>query len=68
MVSPDASLFILPFAHIYECIKGGDEVKISASLNVIGSSVIPKLEPKTYTNLVDNVQRIVPRKVPKKSA
>jgi hypothetical protein len=61
VVSKDSSLMILPFAHIHECLGGSDEVKISMSLNVIGTDVIPIIEPKSYVNLIHNVQRIVPR-------
>ena len=61
IVSPDASLMILLFAHIRACIDGEEEVKIGAALNVIGSDVIPPLEDKSYTNLTENIQRIIPR-------
>ncbi|TRX76417.1 hypothetical protein [Pseudomonas mangiferae] len=61
VVSPDRALMILPFAHIYECLEGSDEVKISFSLAVIGTDVIPTLDPNGYVNLVHNIQRIVPR-------
>ena len=61
VVSPDASLYILPYAHIHECLGGSDEVKISASLSVINSNVIPPLDANSYTNLIHNIQRIIPR-------
>ena len=61
VVSADGSLFILPYAHIHECLSQEDEVKIGMSLNVIGSDLIPALEPGTYTNLTHNIQRIIPR-------
>jgi hypothetical protein len=61
VVSPDRSLYILSYAHIHECLGGTDEVKISMSINVIGSELIPALEPHSYVNLIHNVQRIVPR-------
>ncbi len=61
VVSPDRALMILPFAHIHECLSGDDEVKIGASLAVIGTDLIPPLEPRGYVNLVHNIQRIVPR-------
>ena len=61
VVSPDASLFILPVAHIHECLQGDDEVKITALLSAIGSDIVPSLEPCSYTNMAHNIQRIVPR-------
>ncbi|WP_374500652.1 hypothetical protein [Pseudoxanthomonas sp.] len=61
VVSPDGSLFVLPFAHIHECLRGDDEVKITALLGAIGSDVIPPLEAGSYTNLAHNIQRILPR-------
>ena len=61
VVSPDGALFILPFAHIRECLEGSDEVKITALLSAIGSNVVPALERGTYTNMAHNIQRVLPR-------
>jgi hypothetical protein len=61
VVAPDSSLIILPYAHIYEAIAGDEEVKMSASFNAIGSNVIPTLPANEYVDLINNIQRIIPR-------
>jgi hypothetical protein len=61
VVSPDRSMIILPFASLHESIKGDSEVLIAASMNAIGSKVIPKFEPQSYTNIMHGLHRILPR-------
>jgi hypothetical protein len=61
VVAPDSALFILPYAHIHQCLAGEDEVKISASLAVIGSNVIPEFPPSSFENVMYGIQRIIPR-------
>lgn len=61
IVSADRSLMILPSASVRESINGETEVLIAASNNAIGSSVIPKFAPKSYTNIMHGIKRILPR-------
>ena len=61
IVSPDRSLMVLPFAYVNECLSGTDEVKISASIVALENNIIPPQEPKSYTNIMQGLQRIVPR-------
>ncbi len=60
--SPDRSLAIYPFHFIYGCIENNAIVTIMLSYNMLkDGSKIPKLPSRGYTNVMDNIQHIVPR-------
>lgn len=61
IVAPDSSLFMLPFAYIHQCLVGEAEVKVSASLVALDSDVIPSFPPNSFQDLMQGLQRIVPR-------
>jgi hypothetical protein len=61
VVSKDRSLMILPFAFIHNCISDQTDITISASLQFLGSNIIPRFAPKSYTDVMHGLRRIVPR-------
>ena len=61
VVAADGSLCILPFAYIHICLAGDDEVKISASLVALGANIIPSFPPNSFEDVMNGLQRIVPR-------
>ena len=64
IVSPDRSLYVLPYAHVLECAGDPDiDVCIAGSLRVIGTSVVPRFPAKGYKDLMSGLRHIVPTNV-----
>ncbi len=61
IATKDRALMILPFAYIHECLSMDDEVKIEASMVVLASDMFSDIPEGSYTNLMHEFQRILPR-------
>lgn len=60
--SPDRSLAIYPLEFLLGCVQDPDvDVTVALSFNMLKAGTIPKMKKKSYTNVMDGVQRIVPR-------
>lgn len=61
IVSRDRSRMIMPFAFIHQCINENVDVTIAASLAALQSNVLPEFPPKSYSDIMRGLMRIVPR-------
>ncbi len=60
--SPDRSLAIYPLDFMLGCLHDpGMDVTVMLSFNMLKAGTIPRFEPKSYTNVMEGVRRIVPR-------
>jgi hypothetical protein len=60
--SPDRSLAIYPLDFMLGCLNDpGVDVTVMLSYNMLEGGKIPKLESKSYSNVMEGVHRIVPR-------
>lgn len=61
--SPDRSLAIYPLEFMLGCLRDpGVDVTVMLSFNMLLAGTIPAMKEKSYTNLMDGVCRIVPRR------
>lgn len=61
VVNHDHSQRVLPFAYLHDCINNETEVKISALITALQSDVIPTQAPGSYTDIIEGIQRLLPR-------
>jgi hypothetical protein len=60
--SPDRSLAIYPHDFMRACLNDKNvDVTVMLAFNMLQAGTIPKMESKSYTNVMDGVHRIVPR-------
>jgi len=60
--SPDRSLAIYPLEFMLGCFQDPDVgVTVLLCFNMLLARKVPKLKPKSYTNVMDGVHRVVPR-------
>jgi hypothetical protein len=60
--SPDRSLAIYPLEFMLGCLRDADvDATVLLSFNMLLAGSVPKMKKKSYTNVMDGVQRIVPR-------
>lgn len=60
--SPDRSMAIYPLEFMLGCLRDPDvDVTVMLCFNMLKAGTIGKLKKKSYTNLMEGVQRIVPR-------
>jgi hypothetical protein len=62
VVSPDRSLAIFPLDFMLGCMQDpGVDVTVALSFNMLLAGSVPKMGPRSYTNVMAQVHRIVPR-------
>lgn len=62
VANSDRSLIIYPFHFVFGCLENEAPVTIALSFNMLlDGNKIPRLEPNSYENVMDNVHHIVPR-------
>lgn len=60
--SPDRSLAIYPLEFMLGCVNDPTvDATVMLSFNMLREGKIPKMKTKSYTNVMEGVQRIVPR-------
>lgn len=62
VVSPDRSLAVFPFEFLLGCLSEPDvDVTVALSFNMLVSGGVPAMPPRSYTDVMAGVRRIVPR-------
>lgn len=62
VVSPDRSMAIYPLDFMLACLENPDmDVTVALSFNMLVEGTIPAMPRLSYTDIMDGVQRIVPR-------
>ncbi len=62
VVSPDSSLAVYPFDFLLGCLANpGVDVTVALSFNMLLSGGVPAMPPRSYTDVMAGVHRIVPR-------
>ena len=60
--SPDRSLAIYPLEFMLGCLQDPDvDVTVALSFNMLQAGKVPKMKKKSYTNVMEGVNRLVPR-------
>jgi len=63
VLSPDRSLAVYPIHFLFGALEDPDvDVTIALSYNMLEVGKVGKVKAKSFTNLMDGVQRIVPRR------
>jgi hypothetical protein len=61
VVSPDRSLAIYPLDFMLGCMQNpGVDVTAALSFNMLLAGSVPKMNPRSYTNVMDGVRRLIP--------
>ena len=62
VVSPNRALAIYPFHFIFECLENKVPVTIQLAFEILkDGSRVPRLPPRSYENVMDNVHHEAPR-------